>query len=115
MLCLDADRAGRILWSDDAMLAATARSGSGAPVAGPGWLRREWRNQWHLPATVTHAVGSRLLRLKVRNIQFNELTLCRASAIAEWDLDRWTSAQALDLLSNPSIGQVTRSGFVSID
>lgn len=94
---------GRVLWSDDAILATLARSEFGARCAWTQVAVEHGVTQGFLDGECARGVGAKLLGLGYRNTLFNEQVVWEAAEIAEWNPDRWPFTQALEQLSNPSI------------
>jgi hypothetical protein len=94
---------GRVLWSDDAILAALARSEFGARCVWTQVSVEHGVMQGFLDAERARSVGAKLVGFGYKNTVFNEQVVWKAAEIAEWDPDRWPFTQALEQLSNPSI------------
>ncbi len=94
---------GRVLWSDDAILASLARSEFGARCAWTQVAVEHGVTRGFIDDDRGRDISARLLGLDYKNTLFNEQVLWKAAEIAEWNPARWPFAQALGQLSNPTL------------
>lgn len=94
---------GRVLWTDESLLAGLARSEFGTRCV---WTQAAVEyGVYHgfLDGTCSHSVAAKLMGFNYRSTVFNETTLCHAASLAEWDPNRWPFTQAIEQFSNDKI------------